>query len=234
YDFLDYPGFEAPFTTAIHNLLYSIPFATSFPTLAKWLQRFPEWALAMLDPKMKSVNIRSVNLLQEVRNQVQRIVAGDNDAHKSVEHRTVFHELLNSSIKKNELTEDMMQDEATSFTGAGIVTTKTALTVASFWILHKPEVKERLLLELERAISNPDNLLPLTELEKLPYLSAVVQESLSMSYGLFERLVRSNPTRVIQYGKYIIPPGTPFSISNHLQVGDPKIFLNPDDSLPGR
>jgi hypothetical protein len=55
YDFLDYPGFEAPFTTAIHNLLYSIPFATSFPTLAKWLQKLPEWMLVSLDPTMKPV-----------------------------------------------------------------------------------------------------------------------------------------------------------------------------------
>lgn len=69
-----------------------------------------------------------------------------------------------------------MQHEAMSFTGAGIDTTKTALTVASFWILSKPDVKARLLLELETAIPDPDNLLPLTELEKLPYLSAVVQE----------------------------------------------------------
>lgn len=53
YDFLDHPGFEALFTTAIHNLLYSIPFATSFPTLAKWLHRLPEWATLMLDPTTK-------------------------------------------------------------------------------------------------------------------------------------------------------------------------------------
>lgn len=123
-----------------------------------------------------SSDVHSVNLLQEVRTQIRRIVAGENDADKSVEHRTVFHELLNSSIKKAELTEDVMQHEALSFTGAGIDTTKTALTVASFWILHKPDVKARLILELESAIPDPDNLPPLTELEKLPYLSAVIQE----------------------------------------------------------
>lgn len=55
YDFLDFPGFEAPFTTAIRNLVYSIPFTTNFPTLAKWLQRLPQWAVTMLDPKMKAV-----------------------------------------------------------------------------------------------------------------------------------------------------------------------------------
>jgi cytochrome P450 len=55
-----------------------------------------------------------------------------------------------------------------------------------------------------------------------------------MSYGLSERLARSNPTGVIQYGSYILPPGTPFSMSNYLQVRDPKIFPNPDDFLPER
>ncbi|EUC43694.1 hypothetical protein COCMIDRAFT_38356 [Bipolaris oryzae ATCC 44560] len=170
----------------------------------------------------------------EVRGQIRRIVAGDNDANKYLQHRTVFHELLNSSLKSSELTEEVMQHEGQSFMGAGIDTTKTALTVGSFWILNKPGVKARLVEELVRAMPNPKNLLPLTELEKLPYLSAVVQESLRMSYGLSNRIQRTNPTGVIQYGKYIIPPGTEFSMSNYLQVTDPKIFPNPKEFLPER
>lgn len=55
-----------------------------------------------------------------------------------------------------------------------------------------------------------------------------------MSYGLSERLTRSNPQAVIQYGKYVLPPGTRFSMSNYLQVRDPEIFPQPDDFLPKR
>lgn len=111
-----------------------------------------------------------------MKGQIRRIVAGENDADKHVTHRTVFHELLKSSMSRSELTQEMMEHEAQSFVGAGIDTTKTALTVGSFWILQTPGVKARLREELEKAMPNPDELLPLTELEKLPYLNAVVQE----------------------------------------------------------
>lgn len=103
-------------------------------------------------------------------------MTGDNNANKAIQHRTVFHELLGSAMENRELTEEMMQHEALSITGAGIDTTKTALSIASFWILQKPEIQERLVIELERAVPDPDNLPSLTELEKLPYLSAVIQE----------------------------------------------------------
>ena len=55
-----------------------------------------------------------------------------------------------------------------------------------------------------------------------------------MSYGLSERLTRTDPTGVIQYGKYTLPPGTRFSMSNYLQVRDPEIFPHPDEFLPER
>lgn len=103
-------------------------------------------------------------------------MAGENDADKHVKHRTVFHELLKSSMNRSEITQEVMEQEGQSFVGAGIDTTKTALTVGSFWILQTPGVKARLREELEKAMPNPDELLPLTELEKLPYLNAVVQE----------------------------------------------------------
>ncbi|EUC29264.1 hypothetical protein COCCADRAFT_40322 [Bipolaris zeicola 26-R-13] len=230
YDFLDFPEFKSPFTTAIHNFLYSFPFATCFPTISKWLQGLPEWFLVMVDPKMKSV----FEFRHEVKGQIRRIVAGENDADKHVTHRTVFHELLKSSMSRSELTQEMMEHEAQSFVGAGIDTTKTALTVGSFWILQTPGVKARLREELEKAMPNPDELLPLTKLEKLPYLNAVVQESLRMSYGLTNRLQRTNPMGVIQYDQYVIPPGTEFSMSNYLQVTDPKLFPNPDKFIPER
>ncbi|KAH7549017.1 hypothetical protein BM1_10790 [Bipolaris maydis] len=230
YDFLDFPDFKSPFTTAIQNFLYSFPFATCFPNIAKWLQSLPEWFTIWLNPKMKAV----FEFRHEVRGQIRRIVAGENDADKHVQHRTVFHELLKSNLNRSEMNEDVMQQEGQSFVGAGIDTTKTALAVGSFWILQTPGIKARLREELEKAIPNPDELLPLTELEKLPYLNAVVQESLRISYGLSTRIQRTNPTGFIHYGKYVLPPGTEFSMNNYLQVTDPKLFTNADQFIPER
>jgi len=114
---------------------------------------------------------------KELRNQIKRIATGDNDTHQSVKHRTVFHELLQSDLYRDKrVPQKLLYHEAASIIAAGIDTTKSALTVASFWISKKPEVYERLHKELADAIPDPTKFPSLTELEKLPYLEAVIKE----------------------------------------------------------
>ncbi|KAF2259791.1 cytochrome protein [Lojkania enalia] len=231
YDFLDYPGFQAPFTTAIRNLAYSIPVSTHFPWFVAIMKALPESLIAVLDPQMKAV----FDFHNELRKQIRRIGSGDNDGNKMVKHRTVFHELLGSNLQKGELTEDLLHNEAASITAAGIDTTKSALSVASFWIIKKREVYERLHNELVEAIPDSSQMPPLTDLEKLTYLQAVVQESaLRLSYGVTERLMRTNPAGVIRYGKYTIPPNTRFSMTSYLQLRSPEIFPDPEEFIPER
>lgn len=115
--------------------------------------------------------------LQELRNQVRRIATGENDTHQSVKHRTVFHELLQSDLYRDgSVPEKLFYHEAASITAAGIDTTKSTLTMASFWISKKREVYDRLHKELVEAIPDTNNFPSLTELEKLPYLEAVIKE----------------------------------------------------------
>lgn len=55
YDFLDYPGFVAPFTSAIRELAYSIHVSTHFPWFLALLKSIPESYVAILNPPMKAV-----------------------------------------------------------------------------------------------------------------------------------------------------------------------------------
>lgn len=50
------------------------------------------------------------------------------------------------------------------------------LTVATFHVLDKPHILKRLRIELTEAMPNPSDILAWDELEKLPYLSAVIAE----------------------------------------------------------
>ena len=91
-------------------------------------------------------------------------------------HKTVFNELLYSDLPPEELSLDRIHHEAAGITGAGIDTTKTALSQASFHIINNEKIFQRLRQELTEAfpdLSKPPTLL---ELEKLPYLSAIIQE----------------------------------------------------------
>ena len=74
------------------------------------------------------------------------------------------------------MTDRELQDELMTMLVAGHETTATALTWALYWIHKLPEVKERLLQELDSQENNSDPL----AIARLPYLTAVCNESLRM------------------------------------------------------
>lgn len=72
-------------------------------------------------------------------------------------------------------------------------TTKWALTVGSFHLLDNSAVLAKLKAELSEAMPDPSVILPYSDLEKLPYLGAVIHEC--KSYGGF---LRGHTTRYLQ------------------------------------
>ena len=123
--------------------------------------------------------------MQEVKNQVLKIISGENSGYKSVSHKTVFNELLQSNLPPEELSVERLKHEAASITGAGIDTTKTTLSLASFHILDNPYILKRLRGELFSAMPDLSAPVPtVPELENLPYLTAIVQEGESRHVNL--------------------------------------------------
>lgn len=95
---------------------------------------------------------------------------------KGMMHRTVMSELLKSDLPPEELSLIRIHQEAIAMIGAGMETTKAALIRACFHIISDREIYRRLHQELRDAFSDPYKLPTLPELEKLPYLTAVIQE----------------------------------------------------------
>ncbi len=71
------------------------------------------------------------------------------------------------------MTDQEIRDELMTLLVAGHETTASSLTWAFYWIHHHPEVREKLLAELD-TVSDRD----LTSIAKLPYLNAVCAETL--------------------------------------------------------
>jgi Cytochrome P450 len=118
---------------------------------------------------------------QEVKTQIVKIMTGENEVHKTVSHKTVFSSLLASDLPPQELSVARMQQEAAGIIGAGIETTKSTLSLASFHILDNPVIFRRLRQELEEVFPDPAKPPSLAELERLPYLTAVIQEGTFVS-----------------------------------------------------
>jgi cytochrome P450 len=66
----------------------------------------------------------------------------------------------------------------------------------------------------------------LLELEKLPYLTAVLKEGLRLGYGVTVRSARIAPDTSLKCGDWTIPAGTPVSMTIPLTHHDENIFPN--------
>jgi cytochrome P450 len=110
--------------------------------------------------------------------------------------------------------------------------------VALFYLISVPETLRKLKMELKEAIQDPSAIIPLASLEQLPYLTACIQESLRLSYGVSTRLQRVSPDEVLLFNDgqrdWKIPPGTPISMTSTLVHQDPAVFPEPLSFKPER
>ncbi|RFU34022.1 hypothetical protein B7463_g2266, partial [Scytalidium lignicola] len=181
YELLQKENWDSPLTKGMEALVYSGPWMTQLPWLVPAMNCIPEKVIKSLSPAFKPV----LEFQSEMRAQIKDLLSGRNEGIKSSAHATVFDDILKSKLPPSELTEDRLQNEAVSIIGAGLETTKFALTVASYHILANPPVLERLRQELTRAISEPDKIPQWTELQQLPYLNACVQERTPVSLDTY-------------------------------------------------
>lgn len=118
------------------------------------------------------------------------------------------------------------------------MTTAWSLSVSTYHLLTLPNVLRKLKDELETAIPDPNTYVPLSTLEKLPYLTACVQEGLRLSCGVSSRLQRVCPDENLVFNDgtkdWILPRGTPLGMTSLLQHYDESIFPDPTAFKPER
>ncbi|TQN65799.1 Cytochrome P450 monooxygenase sdnE [Colletotrichum shisoi] len=147
---------------------------------------------------------------------------------------TVFHALRDSDLPPAEKSLQRLCDEAEILTGAGSETTAQTLTRILFYLKHVPDTLRRLRTELDAAMpSGAAELPPWAELQKLPYLTAVIREGLRLSYGVTTRLPRI-AHHDIEYKGYRIPAGTPVSQTPYFILTHPSVFPEPHRFRPER
>lgn len=126
------------------------------------------------------------------------------------------------SLPPSEKTVSRIFDETVTVIGAGTETLGNTLSILTFYVISNPPVYQTMKAELKKAAAehnvSPDSLLDCHIVESLPYLQAVMKESLRYSSSVVGRLPRRNPTASMTYttptGKtYVLPPGTVASMS---------------------
>jgi cytochrome P450 len=180
---------------------------------------------------------------QDIATQIDDIRNGTDDSHEKVAHRTVFHDILSSSLPAIEKRTSRLADEGATIVSAATGTTAWALSVTVYYLLTNPDVLRQLKNEIITAIPDPSVSTPLATLENLPYLTGVVKEGLRLSYGpgRFERIApdedlifTETTTSSTTKKTWIIPRGTPMSQTTYLLHRNPVTFPSPEQFNPNR
>jgi len=106
--------------------------------------------------------------------------------------------------------------------------------VGVFQVIRNKQVYSTLINELEAAWPDKDATMAFEGLEKLPYLTAVIKESLRLFSGVVSptpRIVGPSSTRIAGVD---VPAGTSVSISSPFLHHNPDIFRDPMKFIPER
>ncbi|MEH2401976.1 cytochrome P450 [Nostoc sp.] len=127
------------------------------------------------------------------------------------------------------MSDEELHDELMTLLVAGHETTASALTWAFYWIDHLPEVRQKLLQEFNTIEVNPD----LSSIGKLPYLTAVCQETLRIYPIVMNAFVRIVKTPIEIMG-YELPEGTAVVPSIYLAHHREEVYPQSKQFKPER
>jgi cytochrome P450 len=218
------------------------PFARAFPFIARRLLLLPKWITGS-SPLFKA----STEFL-DLANGLSRDAWDDAVAEKAsgkaftddADTRTVLHSMMRSeTLPESEKTFTRLSADGLTLIAGGFDTTSRTLAVLTYHILSKEHVYARILSELRTVIPSSDSELPsVSQLERLPYLTAVIHEGLRVTHPVAGRLARTAPDEDLLYSDHKrthrIPRGVTFSQSGYLININEELYPNPWEFNPDR
>ena len=232
YNYLDKPDFDRQNYDAFMTFTQMCHLFKQFRWLIPLFHHTPLWLLKNMDPDA----YLAVSFRRDLHKQAEELHRRRDAKQYDREGKrpSLLEAVLESKLPESDKAPERMASEAQTAIAAGTLTSTHVLKFASYHILAKPAILERLMTELERAIPDPDAPLTLKELESLEYTAAIMWESLRGTHGTTHRLQRICPDQAIQYRNYSLPPGTIASMTGVHLHNDPEIFPDPFDFKPER
>jgi cytochrome P450 len=151
----------------------------------------------------------------------------------------MFDDWDDLELPAKDRTMQVQRDTAALFITAGFETTAFTIETALYHVLSNPNILAKLKAEIKPVLTNtakddPEALPKWKDLEKLPYLSAIISESLRMSLGVSSRLARYNSKTDLVYIDWIIPKNAHVSMTQRDISYNSNIFPSPTTFDPER
>ncbi|KAF5361519.1 hypothetical protein D9758_006131 [Tetrapyrgos nigripes] len=239
---VSHPGFHHDVLVAMDGVLPAIPLLKHFRIVKDIILSIPHWLAPILIPSMKFI----VDQISDVIDLVETVMRDPDSDTGFFSHRTIFHSFLdgygvngeNSSTTKRRshpVTKQWLVDEGLicRFTGSD-GTVSSACVIGCQYVLADREVLGKLVKELDDAW--PDASVPAKYelLEKLPYLTGVVKESLRLSHRPISLSPRIVGTGGATIAGHFVPEGISVSMADSFVHLNPGIFIEPERFKPER
>ncbi|KAJ5435127.1 Cytochrome P450 [Penicillium cf. griseofulvum] len=152
------------------------------------------------------------------------------------DNATFFDLLTTPSLGQQpvHLSQNDLVNHGLNLVGAGVDTVSLTMTVALYHILSSPEIKRQVYSETREATPFIRDKLDSQRVRTLPYLGAVIKETLRMYPPVPGRMPRVVPPQGESYNGNFIPGGTIVSVSPYTIHRDPKLFSEPNVFKPER
>ena len=176
-----------------------------------------------------AANRRARRDLDYMDSMVYRIIA---ERKKQTKTRNDLLTLLMAAMSEDgtQMTERQLRDETMTLFVAGHETTALSLSWTWYLLSENPSAEERLHSELRDVLGGRPA--EVSDLEKLPYLNAVVYEALRLYPPAFI-MARLN-REIVRFGEFEIPPDTTLLASQWVVHRDRRLFEEPERFLPER
>lgn len=179
-------------------------FARQFKGLMTILLSLPNWLVVRMNPALGLFMTWKDGVMEKV----QQVIDEQSEKKASTGGpTTIFRELIQSDLPPQDKTLRRLTAEAQLVLGAGGETTAQSLMRTFYYLIENPHIIKRLRNELDPVMPVPKAIPSLATLQNLPYLNAVVEEGVRISFPVPARSPRIFRDHALQYDKWTIEPG---------------------------
>ena len=200
------------------------------PWLNNVMMTLPETVAQRLDPALGSYMRQKRKTREKV---LQTVSSKEKESKREIQ--PVFRGILDSpKLPPEEKAVPRLAQDAQMLLMAGTLTMASTLEHLIYWMVDNPDVLRKLKEELRTVMPSVDDVgkVPITTLESLPYMTAVIKESVRLIYGNSTPHFRVDPNGPLTYedkatGKsWVIPPRTSVGMTSVLLHHNEHHFPN--------
>jgi cytochrome P450 len=234
FDFLDRPEFDVQMIHDMRDFAPILPVLWYFPRFGAYLNKIIDCLAYETRKKYFPAAAALMYIVDQCRERISTLSALPPSSPEL--ENSIFKLAVHPSKEKGQYvaTAQELTGDAVLMFLAGTDTTANALTVATYNVLANPQILSHLRTELDNAMPDISAFYPQAHLKTLPYLRAVIKESLRLSYGTTARLMRIVPPGGATMCGQHVPGGTRVSFSHYLYNNDAGVFTSPADFRPER